>query len=229
MSGEHGSGTTANGPTGGPAPGGGPIGRPVSRAGAKLAHALDTFGIDPAGLGCADLGCSTGGFTQQLLQRGAAFVVAVDTAYGVLDYSLRRDRRTIVLERRNALHTLPPDGLPGPIELVTIDLGWTVQRLCVPAALRWLERAAHPRIVTLVKPHYEAKGIGMEHALADGIVSDADALTITERVLDRLVQEQPVRVLGLTPSPIRGSKSDRRAAAVGNLEYLALLTRRAEG
>lgn len=200
--------------------------RPVSRAGAKLAHALDAFNIDPSGLGCADLGCSTGGFTQQLLLRGAAFVVAVDTAYGVLDYSLRRDPRTIVMERSNALHASPPADLPAPIELITIDLGWTVQRLCIPAALRWLSNANAPRIITLIKPHYEAKALGMEEALVDGIVNDENALRIAERVLEQLAAELPVEAGGLTPSPVRGSKSDRRSHTTGNLEYLALLTPR---
>lgn len=215
---------------GAPTPGPQPGPRPVSRAGAKLAHALETFGVDPAGLGCADLGCSTGGFTQQLLLRSAAFVVAVDTAYGVLDYSLRRDPRVIVMERTNALHAEPrgtnKDGLPGPVELVTIDLGWTVQKHCIPAALRWFggpQGSRGGRIITLIKPHYEAKALGMEAALVDGVVSDADALTISERVIEQLTSELPIESLGLVASPIRGSKSDRRSQTSGNLEYLALL------
>ena len=200
-----------------------PTPRPVSRAGAKLAHALDAFNLDPKDLGCADLGCSNGGFTQVLLQRGAAFVIAVDTAYGILDYTLRSDPRTIVMERTNALHAEPPANLPSTIELITIDLGWTTQRRCIPIALRWLRHAHNPRIITLIKPHYEAKDLAMESALIDGAVSDEDALSITHKVIAQLTSELPIQSLAITPSPIRGGKSAKRPGTEGNLEYLALL------
>ncbi|MGP1345950.1 MAG: SAM-dependent methyltransferase [Phycisphaerales bacterium] len=206
-----------------PTPTPSPTPRPVSRAGAKLAHALDAFRINPKGLGCADLGCSNGGFTQVLLQRGAAFVIAVDTAYGILDYTLRTDPRTIVMERTNALHAEPPANLPSPIELITIDLGWTTQRRCIPIALRWLQQARTPHIITLIKPHYEAKDLDMESALVDGALSDDDALSITHKVIAQLTDQLPIESLALTPSPIRGGKSAKRAGAEGNLEYLALL------
>src|SRR5207249_3575124 len=88
----------------------------VSRAGAKLAHAIDTFQLDPTGLICADLGSNTGGFVDCLLQRGAAKVYAIERGYGVLDLSLRKDPRVVVMERTDALHVR----LPEPVALVTI-------------------------------------------------------------------------------------------------------------
>src|SRR5579864_3600866 len=96
----------------------------VSRAGSKLDHALTTFVIDVSAKICADLGCSTGGFTDCLLQRGAAKVFAVDTGYGVLDWKLRNDPRVVVMERTNAMHV----NLPESVDLVSIDVAWTKQR-----------------------------------------------------------------------------------------------------
>src|SRR3954451_12623884 len=102
----------------------------VSRAGQKLEHALREFHFDVAGLVCADLGCSTGGFTDCLLQHGAAKVYAVDTGYGVLDWKLRKDSRVVVMERVNAMHVQ----LPELVDLVSIDVAWTRQRRILPAA-----------------------------------------------------------------------------------------------
>ena len=106
----------------------------VSRAGVKLEAALKAFELDVTGLRCADLGCHAGGFTDCLLQRGAAAVHAVDTGYGVLDYRLRSDPRVTVLERTNALHFEPPE----QVDMVTIDVAWTRQQHVIPAALRWI-------------------------------------------------------------------------------------------
>src|SRR5271167_690382 len=93
----------------------------ASRAGLKLDSALNVFSISVTGKICADLGCSTGGFTDCLLQHGASRVFAIDTGYGVLDWKLRKDPRVVVMERTNAMHVT----LPGPVELITIDVGWT--------------------------------------------------------------------------------------------------------
>ncbi len=123
----------------------------VSRAGHKLAAALAAFHVDVTGLTCADLGSNTGGFVDCLLQHGAAKVFAVERGYGVLDFKLRRDPRVVVMERTNAL-TLT---LPQRVQLVTIDAGWTRQRLILPAAARLLAPEGH--IISLVKPHYEAE------------------------------------------------------------------------
>ncbi len=99
---------------------------------------------------CADLGSNVGGFVQCLLLHGAVKVCAVDTGYGVLDYGLRKDPRVVVMERTNALHVT----LDESVDLVTIDVGWTRQRHILPAALRMLKPDG--RIISLVKPHYEA-------------------------------------------------------------------------
>ena len=123
----------------------------VSRAGDKLAFALDHWRIDVKNLICADLGCSTGGFTDCLLQHGATKVYAVDTGYGVLDYKLRKDPRVVVLERANALHVK----LPELVDLVTIDVGWTPQKLILPPAISLLKPGG--KIISLIKPHYEAR------------------------------------------------------------------------
>lgn len=127
----------------------------VSRAGEKLQAALDAFALDVRGAVCADFGCNVGGFVDCLLRRGAAKVYAVDTGYGALAWKLRRDGRVVVMERTNALHADPPE----PVDLVTIDVAWTIQRYIVPAALRWLRRDAAGglagKIISLLKPHYE--------------------------------------------------------------------------
>jgi 23S rRNA (cytidine1920-2'-O)/16S rRNA (cytidine1409-2'-O)-methyltransferase len=188
----------------------------VSRAGAKLDRALDAFALPLAGKACADFGCNVGGFTEAMLLRGAARVIAIDTGYGALAWKLRTDPRVETRERTNALHADPP---PGGVDLVTVDLAWTPQRLAVPAALRWL--AAGGRIVTLVKPHYELRDD--EKALLDrGFLPHAEA----ERVLERVLGEMPslgATVLDRCESPLVGGKSSRRAGVPGNREWLALL------
>lgn len=181
----------------------------ASRAGLKLEHAIETFGMSVEGLDCADFGCNVGGFTDCLLRRGARRVYAVDTGYGVLEYRLRTDERVVVMERTNALHAEPPaDG----VDLVVIDLAWTRQRLAVPAALRWLR--AGGRMITLVKPHYETERAKGER-LRRGALDPEEAA----RVFDRVLEEMPglgVKPLAQVISPITGAKSGR------NVEYLVL-------
>ena len=125
----------------------------VSRGGLKLRRALDAFardafGLVVPGLWCADLGCSTGGFTDCLLQAGAARVYSVDTAYGELAWKIRTDDRVVVMERTNAVHAEVPGEVMerGGVDLVVIDLGWTAQARAIPAALRWV-RGGDPRLV----------------------------------------------------------------------------------
>ncbi len=191
----------------------------VSRGGLKLRHALDAFQIGVAGLTCADLGCSTGGFTDCLLQGGAATVYAVDTAYGELAWKLRQDPRVRVMERQNALHAQPPvDG----VDLVVVDLGWTPQHLLVPAALKWLRPRG--RIISLVKPHYELKSLGQEPLPPGGVLDEGRAEEITRLVIDRL-PALGVRVLNTTKSPILGGagKNLNPKTGKGNAEWLVLL------
>lgn len=185
----------------------------VGRGGIKLEHGLRALGVDPTGLICADLGCSTGGFTDCLLKHGAARVHAVDTGYGVLDYSLRRDERVVVHERTNALHTGPAE----PVSLVVIDLGWTTQEKAIPAARRWL--APHGRIISLIKPPYEVTDAEREEHLHAGVLDDAFAAVVARRVIEAMV-ELDMRVLGDTESPVRGGGSRGKG---GNREWLALL------
>ena len=190
----------------------------VSRGGIKLAAALDAFRLDPTGLVCADLGCSTGGFTDCLLQHGAARVYAVDTAYGELAWKLRQDPRVVVMERTNALHADAPE----PVDLVTVDLGWTRQDKAVPTAMTWLRGeqpdAPPPRILTLIKPHYETTrgthGRAMR-AGRKGVLSAEDAAAVAAQTVAEL-PALGVVVEGHFSSPITGGKG-------GNIEYLALL------
>lgn len=194
----------------------------VGRGGLKLRHALDAFAIDPRGAACADFGANVGGFTDCLLQAGATRVVAVDTGYGTLDWRLRNDPRVTVMERTSALHATLPADLVSGVEIIAIDMGWTPQRLCIPAALRWLARAPEARIVTLIKPHYEASDSGQAKLLHKGVLSEDDAARVLEQALARM-PTLGVRVLGCTKSPLVGGKGKKNAS--GNVEYLAALAR----
>ncbi|MEM1185818.1 MAG: SAM-dependent methyltransferase [Planctomycetota bacterium] len=193
----------------------------VSRGGLKLERALDEFDLDPSGFHAADLGCSTGGFTDVLIQRGAERVYSVDTAYGELAWKLRQHERVVVMERSNALHVDVPSEVNerGGVDLVVIDLGWTPQRLAIPAALKWLSESG--RVVTLIKPHYERTE---DEKKAGGVVDDDAAEAIARRVADAL-PEIGVVVQGLCVSPVRGGAKGKGKKGTGNLEWLALLER----
>ena len=124
----------------------------VSRAGQKLANALDSLGIDPAGLECLDVGASTGGFTDCLLQRGAAHVVALDVAHGQLDWGVRNDPRVTVIERRNA-RELSADELPYAPALATLDVSFISLTKILPAVAATLAPGAS--LLAMVKPQFE--------------------------------------------------------------------------
>jgi 23S rRNA (cytidine1920-2'-O)/16S rRNA (cytidine1409-2'-O)-methyltransferase len=172
--------------------------RYVSRAGTKLEAALEAFQVDPDRLVCADLGSNVGGFVDCLLARGAAKVYAVDTGYGVLDYTLRKDDRVIVMERTNAMHV----ELPEPVELVTIDVGWTRQRHILPQAMKLLGPGGC--ILSLVKPHYEAP----PKWLRKGVLPPEKVPVVVETVVASLGQLE-VTLLGQTDSPITGQAGNR--------------------
>ncbi len=177
----------------------------VSRGGVKLAAALRAFEVNPASWVCADFGSHVGGFVDCLLQHGAGRVYAVEPGYGVLDYRLRNDPRVVVCERTNALEFACPE----PCHLVTIDVGWTQQRLILPAARRCLKPEAG-RVVTLVKPQYEAP----QNWLRGGVLP-AECL---EQVLETCradVRELGWQIAGETESPLTGHG--------GNVECLWLL------
>ena len=180
----------------------------VSRAGRKLAHALDHFDLDPGGRACLDVGASTGGFTDCLLQRGARRVYAVDVGYGQLDLGLRRDPRVVVMERVNARH-LRPDDLPEPCELITVDVSFISLAKVVPALLAHL--AAGGRLLPMIKPQFEA---GRGQVGKGGIVRDPavrrDAIAGCVAALEAL----GLRALGTFDSPVPGVKGNREAFAL---------------
>jgi 23S rRNA (cytidine1920-2'-O)/16S rRNA (cytidine1409-2'-O)-methyltransferase len=175
----------------------------------KLAHALDTFRIAVDGRECLDIGASTGGFTDVMLQRGAARVVALDVGHGQLDWTLRNDPRVVVIERFNA-RALAPADLPSPVDLVAIDVSFISLRHILPVIPPLLRPAAD--IVALVKPQFEA---GRDE-VRKGIIHDP---AIHARVLEQVAESAAgvgLTRVAATPSPITGQK--------GNVEFLLHLT-----
>lgn len=144
--------------------------RYVSRGGIKLETALERWQIDLSGRICADIGTSTGGFTDCMLQHGAAGVVAVDTGYGQIAESLRRDARVALLERTNARYLKPGD-LPPNITFVSMDVSFISATLVLPAVVHAVGESLREAVI-LVKPQFEA---GREHVGAGGIVRDLAA------------------------------------------------------
>lgn len=187
----------------------------VSRGGLKLEHALDTFGLNVDKLSAADLGASTGGFTDCLLQRGAARVYAVDVGHGQLAWKLRNDPRVIVMEKVNA-RTLSPSAFPAPFELVdivVIDCSFISLRKIIPAGIALLKPSG--KIVALIKPQFEAGKAEADKGA--GVIRDPE---IHERILNELRQFVAstlpnVQWVATTPSPVLGP--------AGNREFLALL------
>lgn len=183
----------------------------VSRGGLKLERALDAFGLDVTGAVCADIGASTGGFTDCLLQRGAARVHAIDVGRGQLHEKLRRDERVISRERVNARH-LTDEDLPEQVRVIVIDVSFISLTLVLPAVLPKLESGGV--LVALVKPQFEA---GPEHIDKGGVVRDAQArLACIERVR-QFVVSSGLDVRGLVDSPIAGP--------AGNVEALLVAAR----
>jgi len=138
----------------------------VGRGGVKLAHALDTFDIDPKGRRALDVGASTGGFTDVLLQRGATSVIALDVGHNQLDWKLRSDPRVMVKEGVNA-RSLSRNDVPHDVSLVTIDVAFISVRLILPSLPPFLEHPAD--LVVLVKPQFEA---GRDEVGPGGLVTD---------------------------------------------------------
>ncbi|HUT75959.1 MAG TPA: SAM-dependent methyltransferase [Armatimonadota bacterium] len=163
----------------------------VGKGGLKLRFALDHFGREVRGLVAADLGCHVGGFTDCLLQGGAARVHAVDTGYGVLEWKLRNDPRVVVHERTNVLHW----DCPEPLELVVSDLGWTRQARALPAIARLLNPGGWA--LSLVKPQYEL-----------GIGAHSTPLPSRERIKERVIGHADLPSPGpdqsAPPSPSKG-------------------------
>jgi 23S rRNA (cytidine1920-2'-O)/16S rRNA (cytidine1409-2'-O)-methyltransferase len=184
----------------------------VSRGGLKLAHALDVFGLDVGGIRALDIGASTGGFTDVLVARGAARVVALDVGRGQLDWKLRSDPRVVVVEGVNARH-LAPDDLPEGLrqfELVTIDVAFISLGHILPVVPPLLAPAG--RVVALVKPQFEA---GREEVGRGGIVRDPAVHARVVAEVAAAAHRVGLERLAVEPSPIEGAE--------GNREFLMLL------
>lgn len=182
----------------------------VSRGGLKLEGALKVFDLNVTGMVCLDLGASTGGFTDCLLQRGAARVVAVDVGYGQLAQKLRVDPRVTNLERTNA-RTLEPDAIGGPVDLTVVDASFIGLGKLAPAAA--LCTKAGGLLVALIKPQFE---VGREEAAKGrGVIRDADVRqrAIAEALAD--VAAAGFDVLGTCDSPIAGPKGNLEAFVYG--------------
>jgi 23S rRNA (cytidine1920-2'-O)/16S rRNA (cytidine1409-2'-O)-methyltransferase len=186
----------------------------VSRGGEKLEAALAQFNVDVRGRVCADVGASTGGFTDCLLQRGAARVYAIDVGHGILDFGLRRDARVVVMEETNARYV---ERLPEPVGFVSIDASFISIKILLPVVKAWFavsaggERAGEA--VALIKPQFEAGRKDVSRG--DGVVRDPE---IHRRVLSDVLafaEAEGWGVAGLIESPLRGPK--------GNVEFLAWL------
>ena len=176
----------------------------VSRGGLKLESALNSFAIDVTGFNVGDIGASTGGFTDCLLQRGAARVFAVDVGYGQLAWKLRQDPRVVVMERVNVRYL---DRLPEPLDLVTIDVSFVSLRLALPPVLRFLKPTG--QVVALIKPQFEA---GRQQVGKGGVVRNA---AVHRSVLDTILNWSSAQGLvthGLIASPLKGP--------AGNIEFL---------
>ena len=181
--------------------------RYVSRGGFKLQHALDAFEMDVSGLRCIDVGCSTGGFTDCLLQAGAASVAAVDVGYGDLAWKLRQDPRVSLFERTN-IRFADPEALGAPFDLIVADVSFIGLASLAPAFARLA--APGSVFVGLVKPQFESKRgeVGLH-----GLVSDEDVRArVVEEVRDEL-SRAGFRCAGVVQSPIEGKRS-------GNIEFL---------
>jgi 23S rRNA (cytidine1920-2'-O)/16S rRNA (cytidine1409-2'-O)-methyltransferase len=187
----------------------------VSRGGIKLANALDALDLDVTGRHALDVGASTGGFTDCLLQRGAAHVVALDVAYGALDWRLRSDERVTVIERRNARELAAQD-LPYAPDLIVVDVSFISLAKVLPAVLR----CAPPAVdcLALIKPQFE---VGRDQVGKGGVVREAAARRRALLEVGRAAVGLGVSVLGYASSGLAGPK--------GNLETFVWLAEGSRG
>ena len=181
----------------------------VSRGGLKLEAGLLETGLDVSGMVCLDVGASTGGFTDCLLQHGAARVFAVDVGYGQLAWSLRTDPRVTVIERTNIRH-MPKETLDEAVDLVTIDTAFISLKIVVPAVRKFMRPDA--AILALIKPQFE---VGKGQVGKGGVIRDPAR---HQQVIDELTEfftDSGLETRAIIPSPIRGPK--------GNREFIAYL------
>lgn len=182
--------------------------RYVSRGGLKLEAALERWKIDLSGKFCLDIGASTGGFTDCMLQHGAARVLAIDTGYGQIAESLRRDPRVTLMERTNA-RNLAPGALPPGIEFFAMDVSFISSTLLLPAALAAINAPARLEAVVLVKPQFE---VGRERVGKGGIVRDPAAHQFAIDRVRACVADLGGTNIEVADSPIQGAE--------GNKEFL---------
>jgi 23S rRNA (cytidine1920-2'-O)/16S rRNA (cytidine1409-2'-O)-methyltransferase len=188
----------------------------VSRGGEKLEAALQVFAVDVHGRICADVGASTGGFTDCLLQHGAARVYSIDVGQGILDWKLRQDGRVVVLEKTNARYL---DGLPEPVDVITMDVSFISLKVLLPVVKHWfppqldLAQSVKGSLIALIKPQFEAgrQQVGRNK----GVIRDP--LIHRQVLLEVLGSAQHLGyiVRGLIRSPLTGPK--------GNVEFLTWL------
>ena len=178
----------------------------ASRGGLKLEHALKKFKINVEGKTAVDIGASTGGFTDCLLQRGAAKVYAVDVGYGQLDWSLRNDSRVVCLDRTNARNLKREDLAENP-ELAVVDVSFISLHLILPSLFEILKQQGD--IIALVKPQFE---VGKDEVENKGIIKDPAKRTNVLLRLNKFISENSWVLFQITESPIQGQK--------GNREYL---------
>jgi 23S rRNA (cytidine1920-2'-O)/16S rRNA (cytidine1409-2'-O)-methyltransferase len=179
----------------------------VSRGGLKLAKAIETFRIDPAGLIACDVGSSTGGFTDVLLTHGAAKVYSVDVGHGQLAWKLRTDPRVVVLEKTNARH-LTPEIIPEPLDMVVCDASFIGLETVLPAAMALTAPKAW--LAALIKPQFE---VGKGRVGKGGVVREPELhAEVCERIHSWLAAQPGWTVLGIVESPIKGPE--------GNIEFL---------
>jgi 23S rRNA (cytidine1920-2'-O)/16S rRNA (cytidine1409-2'-O)-methyltransferase len=196
--------------------------RYVSRGGVKLANALAATGVDPAGRRCLDVGASTGGFTDCLLQHGAAHVVALDVAYGELHWSLRTDERVTVVERTNA-RALEPAALPYAPDLIVADLSFISLAKVLPAVLA--VAAGRFDALAMVKPQFE---VGRERVGRGGVVREPEVRRDALGSVAAAARDAGAAVMGFAPSGLPGPKGNLetfvwlaeagRAGALGDLD-----------
>jgi 23S rRNA (cytidine1920-2'-O)/16S rRNA (cytidine1409-2'-O)-methyltransferase len=179
----------------------------VGRGGYKLAGALQEFGLEVNGRICADVGACTGGFTDVLLQNGAAKVYAIDVGYGQLDWKLRQDKRVVVMERSNARYI---ETLPEPVNFVAIDVSFISLKLIFPAVQHWL--TADADVVALIKPQFEA---GPEQVGKGGIVRETAVHRQVLLDLQNWLEANQWQTIKITRSPLVGTD--------GNVEFLIWL------
>ena len=186
----------------------------VSRGGVKLASGLEHFGINPDGLSCLDVGASTGGFTDVLLQGGAAKVYAVDVGHGQLAWKLREDERVVVLEKTNARY-LTSDEIPEPIDLIVCDASFIGLQTVLPAPMKLAAPGAH--LIALIKPQFE---VGKDQVGKGGVVRDPELhQEVCDKIQSWISGMDGWKVLGISESPIKGPE--------GNIEFLIGAVRQA--